>query len=385
MISNSSAKKIVFLTGTRADFGKMKSLIQACEATLGFESHIFATGMHMHVRYGNTVVEIEKCGFNNIYKFINQTSIESMDLTLSKTIEGFSNYVKELQPNLIVVHGDRVEALSGAITGALNNILVAHIEGGEVSGTIDDLMRHATSKLSHIHFVANSYARKRLVQLGEQRESIFKIGSPDIDIMFSDDLPSLKEVNGHYDIPFDNYGIGILHPVTTECEDQEQNAQIFAESLLESDQNYILIYPNNDLGSDAILRVYKKMLFGNSKIRVVPSLRFEYFVTLLHEANFIVGNSSSGIHEAPVYGIPTINVGSRQDNRFHYESIINVPFDKEQLLKAIKRFGTKTRFPETDHYGRGESAALFMKALSSKTLWSIPQQKKFLDIDHEYH
>lgn len=382
-MSINKVKKIVFLTGTRADFGKMKSLIQACENSIGYETHIFATGMHMHARYGRTVVEIEKSGFNNVFKFINQTSVESMDLTLSKTIEGFSNYVRELNPDLIVVHGDRVEALSGAITGALNNILVAHVEGGEVSGTIDDLMRHATSKLSHIHFVANGRAQKRLVQLGEQPKSIFKIGSPDIDIMFSSNLPTLEEVKDHYGIPFEKYGIAILHPVTTEYEEQEQNTQIFVEAIIESGQNYIVIYPNNDLGSDAIMRVYKKTLFDNPKIRIVPSFRFEYFITLLHEAKFIVGNSSSGIHEAPVFGVPTINIGTRQDNRFQYESIINIPFEKQKIVAAINRFDCKFRFPKTDHYGKGDSATLFIKALTSTTFWKISKQKKFLDIEHE--
>lgn len=384
-MSKNRTRKILFLTGTRADFGKMKSLIKSCEESLLFEAHIFATGMHMHARYGGTVVEIERCGFDNIFKFINQTSAEAMDLTLSKSIEGLSNYIKELEPDLIVVHGDRVEALSGAITGSLNNILVAHIEGGEVSGTIDDLMRHATSKMSHIHFVANENAQKRLIQLGEQYDSIFKIGSPDIDIMFSKNLPSLSDVKDHYNISFEEYSIAILHPVTTEYEEQEKNTQIFVDALLESGQNYILIYPNNDLGSDAIMRVYKKTLFTSNNVRVVPSLRFEYFLTLLHEANFIVGNSSSGIHEAPVYGVPTINVGSRQDNRFQHESIINIPFERQKLLETLEKFSSKIRFSRTDHYGNGDSANLFMKALESDTFWEISKQKKFLDIEHEYY
>lgn len=384
-MSNKKMKKIVFLTGTRADFGKMKSLIQACEDAPEFETHIFATGMHMHAKYGNTVVEIEKCGFQNIFQFINQTSVESMDLTLAHTIEGFSNYVRELNPDLIVLHGDRVEALAGAITGALRNILVAHVEGGEVSGTIDDLMRHATSKLSHIHFVGNGSARKRLVQLGEQEQSIFKIGSPDIDIMFSDDLPGIDEVREHYKLDFESFAIGTLHPVTTEYEEQERNAEIFAEALVDSKMNYVLIYPNNDLGSDAIMRVYQKRLLNQPNIRIIPSLRFEFFLSLLHEARFIIGNSSSGIHEAPVYGVPTINIGSRQDNRFHYESIINVPFDKTAIQNEIVRFTSHTRFPETDHYGKGDSAVRFLKALRSEELWQISQQKKFRDIQHEYN
>ncbi len=162
-------KKISFLTGTRADFGKIKSLIEILRLNEQFDVHIFATGMHMEVKYGYTVLEIEKCGYDNIYKYINQINGAAMDITLSKTIEGFANYVHLIKPDLIVVHGDRIEALAGATVGALNNILVAHIEGGELSGTVDELIRHAVSKLSHTHFVANEEAKKRLQQMGEKK------------------------------------------------------------------------------------------------------------------------------------------------------------------------------------------------------------------------
>mgnify|MGYP003536605101 CR=1 FL=1 len=143
-------KKIVFLTGTRADFGKLKSLMSISQNSKDFDVHLFVTGMHMNSLYGYTVDEIEKAGFKNIYKYINHDSIEYMDRTLAKTIEGFSQFIKQISPDLIIVHGDRVEALAGAIVGSLNNILVAHIEGGEVSGTIDELIRHSVTKMSHM-------------------------------------------------------------------------------------------------------------------------------------------------------------------------------------------------------------------------------------------
>jgi len=187
-------KKIAFLTGTRADFGKIKSLLQILEQHPNYEVFIFVTGMHLMELYGLTKLEVERCGFKNVHTFSNHTSETTMDLTLAKTVNGFSGYIKEIEPDLIVVHGDRVEALAGALVGSLNNILVAHIEGGEVSGTIDELIRHATSKMSQVHFVSNTVAEKRLLQMGELPESIFVIGSPDVDIMFSESLPLLAEV-----------------------------------------------------------------------------------------------------------------------------------------------------------------------------------------------
>ncbi len=155
--------KILFLTGTRADFGKLKPLIQSVDATDAFDVAVFITGMHTLSRYGYTLDEVYRVlpehrlrdGTRSVYVYHNQVLGEPMERVLASTIEGLSRYVTEFRPNLIVVHGDRVEALAGAIVGALRNILVAHIEGGEVSGTVDELIRHAVTKMSHIHFVAN--------------------------------------------------------------------------------------------------------------------------------------------------------------------------------------------------------------------------------------
>ena len=240
-------RKILFLTGTRADFGKIKSLISILDTHQDFEVFVFVTGMHLQQEYGYTLIEIERCNFKNVHTFENHTHETTMDLTLAKTIEGLSSYCKQVNPDLIVIHGDRVETLAGAIVGSLNNILVAHIEGGELSGTVDELIRHSVSKLSHIHFVSNEIAEKRLIQMGEIKTSIFTIGSPDIDIMFSDDLPSLETVNLYYQIPFENYAIVMFHPVTTEAFAMQKYAEDFVESLLEDHHNYIVIYPNNDL------------------------------------------------------------------------------------------------------------------------------------------
>ena len=196
-------KKLVFLTGTRADYGKIKSLIQEVEGLDGFEPYIFATGMHMLAKYGSTYKEILKDGYQNIYTYINQSGKESMDIILSNTILGFGNYIAEIKPDAIIVHGDRLEALAGAIVGAFNNIKVFHIEGGEVSGTIDESIRHAITKFAHYHLVSNEKAKRRIMQLGEAEENIYVFGSPDIDVMLSDMLPDIDEVRRYYEIPYE--------------------------------------------------------------------------------------------------------------------------------------------------------------------------------------
>lgn len=372
-------KKIVFLTGTRADFGKIKSLVQILEKHQDFEPLIFVTGMHLQQEYGYTLLEVERCGFSHIHTFENHTHETTMDLTLAKTIEGLSSYVKESNPNMIVIHGDRVEALAGAIVGSLNNILVAHIEGGEVSGTIDELIRHSTSKMSHIHFVSNAQAKKRLIQMGELAASIFVIGSPDVDIMFSDDLPKLEEAKKYYEIDFDNYAVAMFHPVTTEVNDMRQYAEDFVNALLKDNHNYVVVFPNNDLGSKLILNEYER-LKNNSRFRIFPSLRFEYFLTLLKKSQFIIGNSSAGIREAPYYGLPIINIGTRQQNRALHADIINTDYSEKEITEALKIIDTHNVKISDSDFGKGNSAELFLKSLLNQDIWKLNHQKQFRDI-----
>ena len=260
-------RKIVFLTGTRADFGKLKSLISILYKDQDFEVFIFVTGMHMLSKYGNTYIEVEKSGFQNIFKFVNQESGDPMDRIISKTINGCSDYVKKISPDFVIIHGDRLEALAGAIVGSFNNILTGHIEGGEVSGTIDEIIRHSVSKLSNVHFVANQQAKNRLLQLGEKENSIHVIGSPDIDIMNSTNLPSIDEVKKRYEIDFDSYAIILYHSVTTELNLLEKEIQGLIKTVIKSNLNFVVIYPNNDPGSQIILDHYKK-LNSNEKFKI---------------------------------------------------------------------------------------------------------------------
>lgn len=373
-------KKIIFLTGTRADFGKIKALISKLEESNSFEIHVLVTGMHMQEEYGYTYLEVERCNFSNLHSFENHTHETTMDLTLAKSIEGISSLVNKIEPDLIVVHGDRVETLAGAIVGSLNNILVAHIEGGELSGTVDELIRHSVTKLSHIHFVSNKAARKRLVQMGELENSIFTIGSPDIDVMFSDNLPTLERVKDYYEIDYEKYAIVMFHPVTTEAESIKKYTEDLVTALLEDDTNYVLIYPNNDMGSSTIMQEYKR-LAGDSRFRIIPSLRFEYFLQLLKNAEFIIGNSSAGIREAPSYGTPVVNIGTRQNNRSSNSRIINCGYDLKEIKIVLNEVKNSERSIPENHYGNGNSAQLFLEKLKMADIWELQHQKQFRDLN----
>ena len=375
------SKKIVFLSGTRADFGKMKSLMLLAQNEKGIHTDVFVTGMHLQKSYGYTLNEIKSSNIKNIYKFNNSNAQNAMDITLSKTIEGFSRYLKNNKPDMIIVHGDRVEALAGAICGAINNILVAHIEGGEVSGTIDDSIRHAVSKFSHIHLVTDSKSKKRLVQLGEKKSNIFILGSPDLDLMTPKNLPNLDEALRHYDVKFKEYAIVLYHPVTSEIRKLNSNSIALNSSLVKSKGNYIVIYPNNDHGSDLIIKNYDS-LKSSDNFAIFPSIRFEYFLTILKHSQFIIGNSSCGLREAPHFNVPTINIGTRQNNRRSLDSIKNCGYSSGEILKTINKI---QRIKQIDKINskrskHTNSAKKFIKILNNKNIWQVSSQKIFNDI-----
>ena len=374
-------RKIIFVSGTRADYGKIKSLMQVLEGR--FKYYIFVCGMHLLPEYGNTYLEISKDGFSNITLANICDKTMQMDLTLSKTIDNLSAFVAKIRPDLIIVHGDRLEALAGAIVGAFNNIKVGHIEGGEVSGTIDESIRHSITKLSHVHFSANCEATKRLVQLGENPDFIFEIGSPDIDIMIKTPHSKeiLKAIAEYYGIDFikrdERYAIAIYHPVTTKIETLESDIAKFTNALIDSNHNYLIIYPNNDIGSTTIIKKLET-LKENPRFAIYPSIKFEKFLTLLKYSSFIIGNSSAGIREAPIYNIPTINVGKRQRGRSFGSSITHTSDESEDILNAIKNIKPISS-PSFD-FGKGDSATRFLEVLENEKIWNLDIQKKFFNL-----
>ncbi len=372
-------RKILFVTGTRADYGKIKAFIQAVEAHDDFEAYVFVSGMHLIETFGNTYKEVLKDKYKNVYVDFSQANSGVMSYDFGNVACNLTGYVRRIKPDAILVHGDRIDALAGAAVGALNNIKVIHIEGGELSGTIDESIRHAISKFAHIHLVSNENARQRLIQLGEEERRIFIVGSPDIDIMMSDRLPDIVSAKKRYDIPFDTYAFFIYHPVTTEFAFLQRKIQTVVEALIDSGENYIAIYPNNDYGSEIILNELHQ-LEENPHFRIFPSIRFEYFLTLLKNAEFMIGNSSAGIRETGIYGIPAIDIGSRQTGRYAEKDIHiqHVTEDKAQLLRAIEDVSKYRRVVK--NYGNGDSSRRFMEILQGDAIWNIEIQKRFVDI-----
>ena len=371
-------KRILFVTSTRADYGKLKSIILRIQDDKKFVSKVFVTGMHNMKLYGSTVGELIYDKIKGIYFHKNQNKFSKMDEILINTIRGFSPILKKFKPDLVVIHGDRIEPLACALSSLLNNFLVAHIEGGEVSGTVDEMLRHAISKISQIHLVSNQIAKKRLIQMGENKKNIFIVGSPDVDVILSENLPSLKKVRKRYEIKFNKFAIAILHPVTTNIKNLERESKIFFKTLFETNINYIVIFPNNDHGSKIILN--ELLRYKNyKKFKIFPSIRFEYYLTLLKNSDFIIGNSSSGIMEAPYYGVSTINIGDRQKNRLKSTLIKNINFSEIKIKKSIK-FVKNRKISKRHFFGKGKSAKKILTLFKTNKIWKISNQKNFIDI-----
>ena len=328
-------------------------------------------------QFGLTYKEVEKSFGKKIYKFKNQNFGDNLDNILSNTVNKFSKIVKEFKPNLIVYHGDRIETLACAIVGSTNHILTAHLEGGEISGSIDDSIRHAVTKLSHTHFVGNEKAKKRVTKMGEQKKNISIVGSADSDTILSKKLPSLNYVKKRYDIGFDKYAIILWHPVTSELKKLQNQTEDLINFINNYNLNFVVIYSNNDPGTKIIINNYKKKLV-KKKTKLLKSMRFESFLSLLKNAKFIIGNSSSGIYEAPLLGVPCINVGNRQHKRVKSTSIKNIQINELNEQK-IKSFLQSFKKSNKIIYGKGNTAKKILNILKNKNFWKISNQKYFIE------
>ena len=370
-------RSLLFLTGTRADFGKLEPLAVAAVAA-GFDVTFFVTGMHMLDRYGLTKLEVHKMTGVAVHEFLNQRVGDAQDSVLAKTILGFSDYVAEHRPDLVIVHGDRVEALAGALVAATNYIRSAHIEGGEVSGTIDEMFRHCNTKLATSHFVASEAAKARVMALGEPPETIHAIGSPELDVHGQPSGVTLAEVKARYAIPFDDYGIVVFHPVVSEIDTIHDQTQALFDSLQQSGRHFVLINPNNDPGSDAIFAVLDQLPVD--RFRRLPSMRFAYFSELMRHAAVMVGNSSAGVREAPFLGIASLDIGTRQTNRAHAPSLQACSaFDHAAIARFLHEEWGKTH-PRHLEFGQGRAADRFVAVLRDEGFWAQPLQKAFRDI-----
>ncbi|AET57667.1 UDP-N-acetylglucosamine 2-epimerase [Paenibacillus terrae HPL-003] len=331
-------KKVLVITGTRADYGIYYSILRAIEDEHALELHLLVTGMHLSPQYGYTLDAIQKDGFRVSAKvdcLLQGATHANMSRSIGIAIMGMTQSIEALEPDFVVVLGDRGEMLAAAIVSSHMNIPLVHLHGGEVSGTIDESVRHAISKLAHIHFVATNGSRERLIRLGEEPWRIHVVGAPRIETMMNTSLPELERTKRKYDLNIANdYVLFAYHPVTTEEADMSMLGKML-EVLLAGKNEVICVMPNSDAGADAIVDVYNRFA-AREGMHIVTSFEQLDYLTMLKNAKILIGNSSSGIIEAASFHVPVINIGTRQTGRERSTNTIDIAQNEKELSIALE-------------------------------------------------
>ena len=381
-------RKVLVVTSTRAEFGLLRALISEISNSAVLELQLVVTGMHLSNKFGNTYREIEEAGFKIDHKvemLQDGDTPSSIAKSIGHGILGFSDAFKLLQPDLLLLLGDRFELLSAAIPALTFGIPVAHIAGGEVTeGAFDEAIRHSITKMSHLHFVGAEEYRQRVVQLGEHTDSVFMVGGLGIDAINGLDLLSREALENLLDIRLGEHNLLItFHPVTLEQAASAIQMQelLFALSRL-NDTCLIFTMPNADTGSYELMEMVTDFVSHHPNAYVFSSLGQLRYLSCMSFVDGVVGNSSSGIAEAPSFGIGTINIGDRQKGRLMAESIINCSPERDAIFQSISKlyssdFKRSLRFIKNP-YGDGGATKRILRVLEGSDLKSIIK-KSFYD------
>ena len=300
--------------------------------------YLIVTGMHLSEEFGYTIKEIEKDGFE-IYAKLNTLNIRDTGSEMAKYIGNttvkLAEVFEELKPDILLLLGDRGEMLAGAISATCMNILIAHVHGGETSGSVDEGFRHAISKLAHLHFVATEESKRKLVLLGEEPNRIFVVGAPGLDDI-SENLLSPEEISKKYNLDLSKPIVLLVqHSVVTEVDKAPEQIRETLEAIVELQLQTIVIYPNADAGGRKMIKIIEEYEHTYPFIKAYKSLPRKEYLSLMNIATVMVGNSSSGIIEAPSFGLPVVNIGSRQKGRLRAKNVIDVGYNKEEIKNTI--------------------------------------------------
>lgn len=337
-------RKICVITGTRAEFGLLSGLMRLIQQSEDTTLQVVATNMHLSERYGNTYREIEEAGFAIDYKvpMLDGSGADDSTTTIkamSRALAGFADAYDALQPDLIVVLGDRFEILCAVEAALIKQIPVAHLHGGELTfGAYDDAIRHSITKMSHLHFTSTEEYRNRVIQLGEQPERVFYVGALGVENIKRVLLMSKSEIeqNLQFDIT-DQTILVTYHPVTLSDSDPLSDINALFEAMDEHpDLRVIFTMPNSDTGGQVIAEAIEQYATQHTnRVRAYKSLGMKRYLSVMKYCTAVVGNSSSGILETPSFHIPTLNIGSRQDGRIAATSVYNCATDKASISAGL--------------------------------------------------
>ena len=385
-------KKICFVILNRANYGSIKSLLTQIKKDKKFKLQIIVGASAILDKYGSCEKIIKKDGLKINYKIDMQTESnqpKNMAQTVGIGLMGLPEAFSKLKPNLVFTVGDRFETMATVISASYMNIPIAHTMGGELTGTIDESIRHAITKFSHLHFVSNYDAKRRIVKMGEPKENVYNVGCPRIDEV----KKILKnKINLKKTFNFINYvGVGdkldinkkfllvSQHPVTTEYEKSKSHMLETLKALSKINIQCLFLWPNPDAGSDIMSKEIRKWREKNNikKIRFVKNLPLEIYVSLLNHCSCMIGNSSSALREGSFIGVPAVNIGSRQNKRLTGKNIINCKNDEKKILSSIIKQIKKGKYKKEVLYGNGSAAKRIIGVLKKIKKMSIQKVNSY--------
>lgn len=381
-------RKICIVTGSRSEYGLLRCLIRKLDEDEDVDCQLIVTGSHLAPEFGLTWQEIDKDGFKIAKKVeillasdTRNGTCKSMGLALI----GITDALDELKPDIVVVLGDRFEIFAAATATMVCGYTLAHIDGGELTeGALDDSFRHCITKMAHLHFTATERYRQRVIQLGEMPERVYNVGGIHVDAIKDIPLLNKKQLETRLGTPLSGKTICVTyHPETLNSHDQESNVRALLEALMMLvDTTIVITLPNADPGSRTIIERIREFGSQTENVYIFESLGHTCYLSLLQYIDAVVGNSSSGIVEAPLFGIGSVNIGDRQKGRVVGESVINVPHEKESIYQAIRRAQSaefKTRLKSlANPYGTGGAAARIKDILKQVELEGLTR-KQFYD------
>jgi len=367
-------KKICAITGSRSEYGILRPILFEIENHCELELSLIVTGMHLSEQYGYTIEGIRKDGFvidAIVEMTLDSSSGSSMAKSTGLGIIGISQAFQQIKPDIILIVGDRCEVLAASIAAIYMNIPIAHIHGGDksIGGHADDSIRHAISKISHIHFAVSKESQERLLKLGEESFRTFCVGSPVLDTIKNMDFLSKNEIFIKFGLnPKEKMILAVQHPITKESNESGEQLTNTLNALKKTNIQTILVYPNSDMGSKEMIKVireFEKFDF----LKTFKNINQKDFLNLMKYSNLYIGNSSSALIESPFFGIPVVEIGNRQKGRERAENVLSSEYSEDDILDKINKSLYDVKYIQkcrncNNPYGKGQTSEIIASVLA---------------------
>ncbi|MEW6482422.1 MAG: UDP-N-acetylglucosamine 2-epimerase [bacterium] len=369
----SRKRRICVVTGSRAEYGLLKPVMSAIKSHPNLKLLVIVSGMHLSKQFGKTINLVKQDGFEVNYLVEMdpaKNDAAAMAIAIGKGILGMTRGLKKLKPDILLILGDRIETLAAAIAGAYMNIPIAHTHGGDISAAgLDESARHAITKLAHIHFTATRKSKERIIRMGEKPKYVWQVGAPGLDDILKGPILSKQELAKRFKLDFERPLLVLLqHSVTTQIDSASFQIKETLKAIEELGMQTVVIYPNSDAGGRTIIREIetRRGLFT----RIFKNIPRNLYLSFLKHSSVLIGNSSGGIIETPLLKLPVVNIGIRQNGRERSTNVIDVPHDKDAIVKAIKKALYDKKFLAQvkrckNPYGDGHASERIVKVLST--------------------